>query len=55
MAEYPDDRARLCFHAINPQYKNLQVGFFKIIIMQEFGGLWLDLRGSMEGGPLVTS
>ena len=34
------------FARINKQYRNVQVDFFKLILMREFGGVWLDLRGA---------
>ena len=35
------------FARINKQYRNVQVDFFKLILMREFGGVWLDLRGAL--------
>ena len=36
------------FAAINPLYPNVQVDFFKLILMRDFGGLWLDLRADVS-------
>ena len=39
-------REQKMFARIKEKYRNVQVDFFKLILMREFGGVWLDLRGA---------